>query len=222
MQKEEEIKVVIVDDHKLFRKGMAGLLGNFKNCNVLYEANNGEELTRHISAKNCPDIVILDINMPVMDGYETATWLKKNFPKMKILALSMNDSEEAIIKMLRAGANGYILKDAEPEELQMALKEVMNKGFYHSDMVSGALINNINKETDNALKNKELPQLNERENEFLKLACTELTYKEIADKMFVAPRTVDGYREALFEKLNVKNRVGLVLYAIKHKKVKIG
>ncbi|MBA3705069.1 MAG: response regulator transcription factor [Bacteroidetes bacterium] len=221
MKKEAEIKVIIVDDHKLFRKGMAGLLGNFKNCKVISEANNGEELAQQISAANCPDIVILDINMPVMDGYETAAWLKKNFPKVKILALSMNDSEEAIIKMLRAGANGYILKDAEPEELHIALEELTNKGFYHSDMVSGALLNNIYKESDTTIKNNELPELNERENEFLKFACTELTYKEIADKMFVAPRTVDGYREALFEKLNVKNRVGLVLYAIKHKKVKV-
>ena len=221
MPKQEEVKIIIVDDHKLFRKGMVGLINNFKNYKVVCEANNGEELTRQISASIRPDIIILDINMPVMDGYETALWLKKNFPKVKILALSMNDSEESIIKMLRAGANGYILKDAEPHELENALTEVMQKGFYHSDMVSGVLINSMHKGSDITSMNQDSIQLNDREIEFLKLACTELTYKEIADKMFVAPRTVDGYRETLFEKLDVKNRVGLVLYAIKHKKVKV-
>src|ERR1035437_4455765 len=142
MQTQEEIKVVMVDDHKLFRKGMVGLMNDFANCKVLYEANNGEEFIRQISSRICPDIVILDINMPVMDGFETAIWLKKNYPKVKILALTMNDAEESIIKMFRAGANGYILKDAEPSELQFALNELMKKDFYYSEMVSGALLNN--------------------------------------------------------------------------------
>lgn len=221
MQQQEEIKVVMVDDHNLFRKGMVGLMNGFVNCNVLYEANNGEEFIRKISSGVCPNIVILDINMPVMDGFETAAWLKKNYPKVKILALTMSDADESIIKMLRAGANGYLLKDAEPSELQFALNELMRKDFYYSEMVSGALLNSLNNKLEVITDNKEFVKLNEREIEFLKLACTELTYKEIADKMFIAPRTVDRYREVLFEKLEVKNRVGLVLYAIKQKIVKI-
>lgn len=221
MKEQEEIKVVMVDDHKLFRKGMVGLMNDFANCRVLYEANNGEEFIRQISSGVRPDIVILDINMPVMDGFETAIWLKKNFPKVKILALTMKDTEESIIKMIRAGANGYILKDAEPSELQFALNELMKKEFYYSDMVNGVLLNNLNNKSEARINNKEFKELNEREIEFLKLASTELTYKEIADKMFIAPRTVDRYREVLFEKLDVKNRVGLVLYAIKHNIVKV-
>ena len=218
---QEGVKITIVDDHKLFRKGMVGLMNNFKNCKVVCEANHGEELTRLISSSACPDIVILDINMPVMDGYETAVWLKKNFPQIKILALSMNDSEESIIKMLRAGANGYILKDVDPDELENAINELVLKGFYHSDMVSEALLNNMNAVSGTVMGGREASGLNDRESEFLRLACTELTYKEIAEKMGVAPRTVDGYREVLFEKLDVKNRVGLVLYAIKNKKIQV-
>jgi len=221
METLEKIKVVMADDHKLFRKGMVGLMNDFSNCKVIYEANNGEELIEQIASGSYPDIVILDINMPVMDGFETALWLKKNHPKIKILALTMNDSEESIIKMFRAGANGYILKDAEPSELQFALNELMKKDFYYSEMVSGALLNNINHKQEVISDNKEFVKLNEREIEFLKLTCTELTYKEIADKMFIAPRTVDRYREVLFEKLEARNRVGLVMYAIKHKIVKI-
>lgn len=221
MHSQEQIKVVMVDDHKLFRKGMVGLMNDFADCKVLYEANHGEEFIQKISSGVCPDIVILDINMPVMDGFETAVWIKKNYPKVKILALSMNDTEESIIKMFRAGAHGYILKDAEPSELQFALNTLMKKEFYYSELVSGALLKNINNKPEVILDNRDFVKLNDREIDFLKLACTELTYKEIADKMFVAPRTVDRYREILFEKLEVKNRVGLVMYAIKRKIVKI-
>ena len=222
MLKEEEIKVALVDDHKLFRKGMIELINDFENCKVIYEATNGEEFTRQISRESCPDIVLLDINMPVMGGYQTAEWLKKNYPKVKVLALTMNDTEESIIEMLKSGANGYILKDAEPSELLLAITEIKKKGFYYSELANRALLNNMNKEhvpTDK--NNKELVKLNDRETEFLKLACTQLTYKEIADQMFVAVRTVDGYRESLFEKLQVKSRIGLVLYAIKHKIIKV-
>jgi len=151
-----------------------------------------------------------------MDGYETAVWLKKNYPLVKVLALSMYDNENAIIRMFKAGAKGYILKDCDPAELRAALDSINSKGFYYSEMVTGRLIHTINQldEDDNTVKN--LIQLNDRELEFLKLACSELTYKEIADKMFLSPRTIDGYRDALFEKLNVKTRVGLVMYAIKN------
>ena len=209
------IKVALVDDHKLFRKGMVELVNNFTGYTVIWEANNGLELIQKFQSEEAPDVVLLDINMPEMDGYETAAWLKENYPKVLVLTLSMYDHEEAIIKMLRVGAKGHILKDADPQELQTALQALVKKGFYYSELVSGTLLNSLNRDADNNKRTAELVKLNDRESEFLKLACTELTYKEIADKMCLAPRTIDGYREALFEKLQVKSRIGLVLYAIK-------
>jgi two-component system, NarL family, invasion response regulator UvrY len=214
------IKVALVDDHKLFRKGMVELINAFTGYRVIWEANHGKELIEKVSKEESPDVVLLDITMPQMDGYETAQWLKVHFPKIKILALSMYDQEDSIIRMFKSGATGYILKDAEPSELKAALQEMASKGFFFSPLVSNAFLNSMYKETQ---ENKPTQQvtLSGRETEFLKLACTELTYKEIADKMCLASRTIDGYRESLFEKLGVKNRVGLVLYAIKHGIVKI-
>ncbi len=151
-----------------------------------------------------------------MDGYETALWLKKNYPLIKVLSLSMYDNENAIIRMFKAGAKGYILKDCDPSELRTALDSVNNKGFYYSELVTGRLIHTINQMDDADNNTANLVQLSDREIEFLKLICSELTYKEIADKMFLSPRTIDGYRDALFEKLNAKTRVGLVMYAIKN------
>jgi two-component system, NarL family, invasion response regulator UvrY len=210
----KEIKVVLVDDHVLLRNGLASLINSFGGYKVLFEANNGKDFVAYLQPGNVPEIVLLDINMPEMDGYETALWLKKNYPLIKVLALSMYDNENAIIRMFKAGAKGYILKDCDPSELRSALDSINGKGFYYSEMVTGRLIHTINKldEEDNTVKN--LIQLNGRETEFLKLICSELTYKEIADKMFLSPRTIDGYRDALFEKLNAKTRVGLVMYAI--------
>ena len=212
---QENTKVVLVDDHVLLRNGLAGLIKEL-GYTVPFEANNGEDFIEKLQSNPAPDIVLLDINMPKKDGYETALWLKRNQPDIKVLALSMYDDENAIIRMLKNGARGYILKDAEPEELKAALSAVLTKGFHYSDMVTNRLIHTINTLEGPESETKNVLGLVEREIEFLKLAATEMTYKEIAEKMNLSPRTIDGYREALFEKLNVKNRVGLVLFAIKH------
>lgn len=207
-------QIALVDDHSLLRKGLGQLVASL-GFNVCIEADNGKEFIESISKENPPDIVLLDINMPEMDGYETTKWLRQNHPLINVIALSMYDNETSIIRMIRYGAKGYILKDSEPAELKAAIDAVLNKGFYYSDLVSGKLlhaINNMDEEGD--LKNR--AQLNNRELDFLKHTCSELTYKEIAEKMFVSPRTIDGYRDALFEKLNLKTRVGLVMYAIKN------
>jgi DNA-binding NarL/FixJ family response regulator len=157
----------------------------------------------------------MDINMPEMDGFETTLWLKKNHPSVKVLALSMYDDDNAIIRMLRNGAKGYILKESEPSELKTAIDAVVTKGFYYSETVTGKLVHSIQEmDEDDGNNNQLLLSLNEKEVTFLKLACTEMTYREIADRMYLSPRTIDGYRDQLFEKLNVKSRVGLVLYAI--------
>lgn len=209
------VKVALADDHILLRNGLAGLINGFDGYTVLFEANNGQDLMNSLDTNNLPDLVLLDINMPLRDGFETALWLKQNHPDIKVLALSMYDNEPSIIKMLRNGAKGYLLKDTAPKEFKTALDAVMSKGFYYSEMVTGKLIHAVNNMDEPQQQKNSFSKLNEKETEFLKLACTEMTYKEIADKMFLSPRTIDGYRDALFEKLNVKTRVGLVMYAIK-------
>ena len=208
--------VVLVDDHVLLRNGLANLIESFGNYKVLFQSSNGKAFIEKLKPKLLPHLVLLDINMPEMDGYETCLWLKENYPEIKVLALSMYDNENAVIRMFKAGAKGYILKDCDPAELKAALHDVITKGFYYSEMVTGKLIHTINTldEKDSSAKN--VIKLNDREINFLKLVCTELTYKEIAEKMFLSPRTIDGYRDDLFLKLNLKTRVGLVMYAIKN------
>lgn len=207
--------VALVDDHALIRNGLAGLINTFEGYKVLFQASNGQEFTDVLKSATLPDLVLMDINMPKKDGYETTLWLRNNYPNVKVLALSMYDNESAIIRMLKCGARGYILKDAEPGDLKRALDDIINKGFFYSDLVTGHLIHAMQNMDDSA-EIRTTFNLSDREVEFLKLICTELTYKEIADKMFVSPRTVDGYRDALCDKLNVKTRVGLVIYAIKN------
>jgi two-component system, NarL family, invasion response regulator UvrY len=209
-------KIALADDHVLLRNGLANLLREF-DYDVLFEADNGEDFIKKIKSYGVPDLVLMDINMPVMDGYDTTSWLKKNLPQVKVLALSMYDDENAILRMLKSGAKGYILKDADPSELKSALSAILTKGFYYSELVTGKLIHTINNlDNPEGSSVKDLFGLNDKEIEFIKLTCTELTYKEIAEKMFLSPRTIDGYRDNIFEKLGLKSRVGLVLFAIKN------
>lgn len=207
--------IALADDHVLLRIGLAQLAESM-GFTVLFQADDGKACIDKLAAPPLPDVILMDINMPLMDGYTATQWLKENHPDIRVLALSMYDNEASIIRMLKCGAKGYILKDSEPAELKAAIDAVLAKGFYYSDLVSGKLIHAINKIDDGGSDVHALVKLNERETDFLKYACTEMTYKEIADKMFVSPRTIDGYRDALFEKLQVKTRVGLVMYAIKN------
>jgi two-component system invasion response regulator UvrY len=217
MQKNKKtIGVVLVDDHVLLRSGLASLINSFGDYRVLFQADNGEDFEKALHSGDVPDIVLMDINMPVMDGYETTLWLKENHPEVRVLALSMYDHENSIIRMFKAGAKGYILKDCDPAELRAALDDIAIKGFYYSEMVTGKLIHSINSLDGSDSQVKTITKLNDKEITFLKYACTELTYKEIADQMFLSPRTIDGYRDELFQKLGVKTRVGLVMYAVKN------
>ena len=208
------IPIVLVDDHSLFRSGIAALINDLGGYNILFEAANGEELMRKISPKFKPDIILLDINMPKMDGIATAKWLRGNYPNIHIIVLSMFEDAEKVLAMVRMGVKGYLLKDSEPHEFEQALKCVSQNEVYFPQFVTRHLINNFNKPVDSV-------KLNNRELEFLKLSGTELTYKEIADQMCISVRTVDGYRDQLFEKLQIKSRVGLVLYAIKNKLIEV-
>ncbi|MBO9634192.1 MAG: response regulator transcription factor [Chitinophagaceae bacterium] len=208
------ITVGLVDDHVLLRNGLAALVRNIGH-QVVIEASDGQDFITKLKDGPQPEVVLMDINMPVMDGYETAVWMKQNYPDIKVLALSMYDDEAAIIRMLKNGARGYILKDSDTPELKSAIEAVLTKGFYYTEMITGKLLHTINQSDDEGSTRKVL-NLNDRELEFLKLSCSEMTYKEIADKMHLSPRTIDGYRDSLFEKLKIKTRVGLAIYAIKH------
>jgi len=219
----DKIKLAIVDDHKLFRDGLAELINGFSEYKVIIEADNGVDFITQLNVKGIPDIILLDINMKEMDGFETAEWVKQHHPEIKILVLSMYENENALIRMLKSGVRGYVLKDIRKKELEQALSSLVAKGYYYTEMITGKLIHVINTmgEASPGQSLKDLVAMNQREIEFLKLVCTELTYKDIAEKMHLSVHTIDGYRDALFEKLNVKSRIGLALYAIKNKIVLI-
>ena len=208
-----KIQVAITDDHTLLRNALARVVNSFDGYTVLLEADNGKDLRNKIMQHLVPDVVLLDVNMPVMDGFETTQWLRKNYPFIKILALSMLSDEKTIIKMFRLGAKGYLLKNTDADELKKALDAVINKNVYLSEYVSAKLVSGLHTDTGENIKPT---LLNEREKEFLRWACTELTYKDIAEKMNLSPRTVDDYRQSLFTRLKVHSRVGLVLYAIRN------
>jgi DNA-binding NarL/FixJ family response regulator len=204
--------VVVVDDHNLLSQAIGGLISDFEDFEVLYLCSNGKELLDKLkNPKNIPDIVLMDVNMPIMNGIETTTILREEYPQIKVLALSIEEDENIILKMLRAGAKGYLMKDTRKSELKNALSEVMQKGYYHTNTVAKVLVNSLKTEKTG------VSALKEREIEFIKHACTEKTYKEIADEMCLSYKTIEGYRNALFEKLNLRNRTGLVIYAIKNK-----
>jgi DNA-binding NarL/FixJ family response regulator len=204
----EQINIAIVDDHTLFRSGIAALMGEFDELKVIFEAENGQHLQQIINNYPLPQVILMDINMPIMDGYAATQWLKDSYPQIRVLALSMFEDDQAVIGMIKAGAGGYVLKESKPRELLEAIIAISQKGVYINELVSGKLIRSVS--------GNEHPGLSKKELEFIKLCCSELTYKEIADLMFVSPRTVDNYREALFLKLNLKSRTGLVLYAIQN------
>ena len=204
-------KVVIVDDHVLFTKALEEMVNQFSGYEVLFSTDNGKDFIDKLSDSIVdPDVVLLDLNMPIMDGFETLKWIKEHKKNVKTLVLSMNDNEKSIIKAIRKGANGYLVKNITPKELNFAITHLMDYGFYHNELVSRALLKSMNQEDEVFIK------LKDRELTFLKLACTEMTYKEIANEMCLSPKTIDGYRQALFEKLNIRSRVGLVLYAIQN------
>jgi DNA-binding NarL/FixJ family response regulator len=205
--------IAIIDDHLLIAKALSSIIEHFNHYEVLYECENGQALIEKMKLKkNIPDIVLLDIVMPVMDGFETALWLKENHPQILVMALTMQHDDESLIKMIQCGAKGYLHKNVHPNEFEKALDMLVQKGFYYPDWATGRVLSSI---ASGGNKQHTDITLTEREKEFMKYACTELTYKEIGEKMFCSARTVEGYRDALFEKLGMKTRVALALYAVK-------
>jgi two-component system, NarL family, invasion response regulator UvrY len=215
------IKVMLVDDHQLFRRGLAGLINSFPHYMVCMEASNGIELQKIIHPARLPDVIIMDINMPGMDGFKTMEWLKDHYPQIPVLALSMLNDEITIVRMLKLGIKGFLVKDAHPNELHDALNTLAKKGFFYNDFVTGKILTSLDKNDENNNAGASLSSLTGKEINFLCLCCTELAYREIAEQLSITPRAVEGYRERLFEKLDVTSRVGLVLFAIKNGLVKI-
>lgn len=205
--------IVIADDHILIAKALTGIIENFNQFEVLYECENGKELTEKFkNKKNIPDIVLLDISMPVMDGFETAEWLKENYPAIQVVALSMQDDEQSLVKMIRAGVKGYLLKNIHPLQLEKALLNLVTTGTCFPEWATSKVMQSLAKPQTTATKFT----VTEREKEFLKYCVTEMSYKEIAAQMFCSPRTVESYRDSLFEKLDLKTRVGLAVFAMKN------
>ena len=208
--------IVIVDDHILIAKALGSIMANFPDFEILYECENGKELQdKFVSQNNIPSIVLLDISMPIMDGFETSKWLRENHPDVLVLALSMQDDEQSLIRMIKNGARGYLLKNVAPSELETALKTIIDGGFYYPDWASNIVFSTMMGNTPNKNASNLTIDLTEREKEFLKLCITEMSYKEISEKMFCSPRTIESYRNSLCEKLNIKTRVGLAVFAIK-------
>lgn len=211
-----KINIGIVDDHQLFLKSLSVLIESFPTFKIVMDALNGEGLLNKLqSAETLPDILLLDVNMPVMDGANTAMVISSKYPQIKMVALSMKDDDVSVIKMIKAGCCAYLLKDIHPDELEKALTEVYTKGYYNAD------ISNINYRRLILKTKEEEIVFSDREKTFLKLACSDLTYKQIATQMHLSERTIDGYRESCFQKLNVQSRTGMALEALRRNLVSL-
>ena len=210
----EKIRLGIADDHKIFRNGLKATLEDNPDFDLIVEASNGKQLIAQL-ATIVPDVILMDIKMPEMDGIQTTAQVKQRYPNVKILALSMFNEDKYIVDMMKAGASGYLLKNAEPEEIIEAISTVYHKDYYFNEHLSVTLIKQLagNSQAGNGALS--LGDFNEREIEVLRLVCQEYSNQEIVDKIFLSVRTVEGYRARLFEKTRSKNLVGLVIFAVK-------
>jgi DNA-binding NarL/FixJ family response regulator len=210
-----KIKIAIADDYKIFREGLKVGLSSDENLEVMMEVDNGEELMKELETTS-PDIILMDLKMPIMDGMEATKAVRKKYPKVKVLVVTMYDDDKFIIHLMEIGANGYLLKNAEPEEIKRSIYAVHENGYYFNDLVNKALLKKL------VLKNNFKPSFNqnidltERELQVLKLICEEKTAVEIGKEIFLSPRSVEGIRQRLIEKVGVRNTAGLVMFAIKN------
>jgi DNA-binding NarL/FixJ family response regulator len=211
----EKIKLAIVDDHKIFRNGLKATLEDCEQFDLVLEASNGKQLLALLSTA-MPDVILMDIKMPELDGIQTTALVKEKYSHIKVLALSMFNEDKYIVDMMKAGASGYLLKNAEPEEIIEAVSTVYLKDYYFNEHLSITLIKQLaGNNNTNVTVAQSLSDFNEREIEVLRLVCQEYSNQEIADKICLSVRTVEGYRARLFEKTKSKNLVGLVIFAVK-------
>ena len=209
------IKVAIADDHKIFRKGVILSLRQYTNIKFVLEAENGEELLNGLPEAE-PDVVLMDLRMPVKDGIEATKTISKDFPRIHVIVLTMYEDERFVSHLIENGANGYLLKSADPSEIKKAILEVVAKGYYLNNFVNKVLLKKSHSRT------KVIPSLNseivisDKEREVLRLLCMEFTALEIAQKMYISPRTVEAIKDRLMDRFNVKNTAGLVFFAVKN------
>jgi two-component system response regulator NreC len=210
------IRLVIADDHEIFRDGLCLMLSKQQNIQLAGQAENGKQLVSLVN-DILPDVVMTDVKMPIMDGIEATRLLLAQHPDLKIIALSMFDEENLIVDMLEAGAKGYLLKNADKQEILEAIHSVYEEKNYYCHHTSSRLASLISKSKFNPYRKKEPLNFTDREIEIIKLICLQLTAQEIADKVFLSKRTVEGHRTKILEKMNVKNTAGVVIYALKHR-----
>ncbi len=209
------ITIAIADDYKIYRDGLKLCLGADNNLQILFEADNGEELMEALKTQQ-PDIIIMDLNMPLLDGMEATKLISKKYEQIKVLVITMYDNDKFIINLMENGAHGYLLKNAEPKEIIKAIYAVHENGYYFNDLVNKALLKKL------VMKNNLKPSFNhnieltEREQEVLKMICEEKTAAEIGKEIFLSPRSVEGIRTRLIEKVGVRNTAGLVMFAVKN------
>lgn len=207
-------KIALVDDHVLLRSGLVSLINSFTDYTILFEANNGKQFIEMLDPDNLPAVVMLDITMPEMNGYETALWLTTYYPQIKILALTMLNDERAIIRMFKNGAKGFLLKDSRPQELKAALDGVVHKGVYLNKAICDNIIHSFKQHPEDEFD--KITALNQEEREFLAWCCSEKSYREIAEAMEKPLRMINEFRDMLYEKLSISSRVGLALFAIRN------
>jgi DNA-binding NarL/FixJ family response regulator len=209
------IKVAIADDHKIFRKGVILSLRPFTNIKFVFEANNGEELLNNLALAD-PDVILMDLRMPIKDGIETTKQVSKDYPNVRVIVLSMYEDERFVSHLMENGAQGYLLKNAEPQEIRKAIMDVFEKGYYLNNFVNRILLKKAhNKQKTTPSLTHEIT-LNERERDVLKYICMEFTAQEIAQKMDISNRTVEAIKDRLMERFGSKNTAGLVFFAVKN------
>jgi DNA-binding NarL/FixJ family response regulator len=209
------VKYIIADDHKIFRQGLRLALSDDHKLKFIAEAGNGVELMELLERQK-PDVILLDLKMPEMDGFEAVKLIREKYPEIKVIILTMHDDEQFILHLMEAGANGYLVKNADPEEIKMAIHSSYESGYYFSDLVSNVMLRSLMHKNKAQPKFKAEIVLAEKEKEVLKLICEGHTATEIGKVIFLSPRTVEGIRAKLLEKIGVRNTAGLVMYAAKN------
>lgn len=213
------IKVAIADDHKIFRKGVILSLRPYTNIKFVLEADHGQQLLdglQDIAVEEKPDVILMDLRMPMKDGIETTKQVAKQFPQIHIIALTMFEDERFVSHMMEIGANGYLLKSADPAEIKRAIMEVMSKGYYLNNFVNRILLKKSHSKTKAIPTLNSEITLNDRERDVIKYICMEFTAQEIAQKLEVSPRTVEAIKDRLMERFGAKNTAGLVFFAVKN------
>ncbi|MFZ1807132.1 MAG: response regulator transcription factor [Cyclobacteriaceae bacterium] len=205
------INICIVDDHNLFRKAMVRLLKTFRKVDQVWEAQHGKELLQILN-KNKPDVVLLDLEMPIMNGVETAEYIIPRYPDLKIIVLTQHDSEKFMLHMLEMGVHSFLLKNSNPDELERAILSVYEKDFYHNDLISNVMRKSISMRSEKPLFSK-MAELSEREKEIFGLICEEHSLKEISIRLNISEKTIHSHKANIQHKLGVRNTVGMIKFA---------